>query len=134
MITMEDQFWNYPNTIQIVLTVFLSQFSSLLPSLLLFIIFLTFYFVLEYSCLTNNVVIVSGEQRKDSVIHIPVSILSQTPLPSRLPRNIEQSSLCYTAGPCWLPVLNIAVCTIPVCPSQTPQLSLPSPLPTPSSF
>ena len=29
-------------------------------------------------------------------------ILPQTPLPSRLPRNIEQSSLCYTVGPCWL--------------------------------
>ena len=29
-------------------------------------------------------------------------ILPQTPLPSRLPRNMEQSSLCYTVGPCWL--------------------------------
>ena len=42
-------------------------------------------------------------------------ILPQTPLPSRLPHKIEQSSLCYTVGPYWLSILNIAVCT---CPSQ----------------
>ena len=55
--------------------------------------------------------IVSGEQRRDSAIHIHVSILPQTPLPSRLPHNIQQSSLCCTVGPCWLSILNIAVCT-----------------------
>ena len=27
---------------------------------------------------------------------------AQTPLQSRLPRNIEQRSTCYTVGPCWL--------------------------------
>ena len=42
-------------------------------------------------------------------MHIHVSILPQTPLPSRLPHNIEQSSLCCTVGPCWLPMLNIIV-------------------------
>ena len=57
----------------------------------------------------NNVVTISGEQWRDSAIHIHVSILSQTSLPSRLPHNIEQSSLCYTVGPCWLSILNIAV-------------------------
>ena len=67
----------------------------------------------------NSVVIVSGGQRRDSAIHINVSILSQTLLPSRLPHNIEQSSLCYTGGPCSLSILNIAVC---MCPSQTPCL------------
>ena len=36
-----------------------------------------------------------------------VSILSQTPLPSRLLHNIEQSSLCYIVGPCWLSTLRI---------------------------
>ena len=51
----------------------------------------------------------SGEQRRDSAIHIHVSILPQTPLPSRLPRDIEQSSLCYTVGSYGLPILNIAV-------------------------
>ena len=48
-----------------------------------------------------NNVIVSGEQGRDSAIYIRVSILPLTPLPSRLPHNIEQSSLCYTVGP-WL--------------------------------
>ena len=61
--------------------------------------------------LINNVVMVSGEQQRDSAIHTHVSILPQTHLPSRLPQNIEQSSLCYTVGPCRLSILNIAVCT-----------------------
>ena len=35
-----------------------------------------------------------------------------TPLPSRLPHNIEQSSMCYTVvDPCWLSILNLAMCT-----------------------
>ena len=46
----------------------------------------------------NNVVIVSGEQQRDSAIHIHVSISPQAPLPSRLPHNVEQSSLCSTVG------------------------------------
>ena len=58
--------------------------------------------------LINKTVIVSD---------IDVSILPQTPFPSRLPHNIKQSSLCYTVGPCWLSILSIVVCT---CPSQTP--------------
>ena len=61
--------------------------------------------------------IVSGGQQRDSAIHIHVSILPQTPVPSRLPHNIEQSSLCCAVGLCWLSILNIAVCT---CPSQAP--------------
>ena len=40
--------------------------------------------------------IVSGAQQRDSVIHIHVSILSQTALISRLPGNIEQSSVLYS--------------------------------------
>ena len=48
----------------------------------------------------NNVVTVSCSQQSDSTTHIHVSFLPQTPLPSSLTRNIEQSSLCYTAGPC----------------------------------
>jgi len=57
-----------------------------------------------------------------------VSILPQTPLPSRLPHNIEQSSLCYRVGPCWLSILNTVACT---CPSQT--LIIPSPDPSPTT-
>ena len=45
---------------------------------------------------------VSGIQQSDSVIHIHVSILFQVLFPFRLFQNIEQSSLCYTVGPCWL--------------------------------
>ena len=41
--------------------------------------------------LINNVVVVSGGQRRDSAIEVHVSILPRTPLPSRLPHNIEQS-------------------------------------------
>ena len=44
-------------------------------------------------------------------IHSPPNFL-----PSRLPHNIEQSSMCYIEQPCLLSVLNIAVCT---CPSQS---------------
>ena len=50
----------------------------------------------------NNVVIVSGEKQRDSAIHIHAFILSQTPLPSSLLYNIEQSSICNIADPCWL--------------------------------
>ena len=74
----------------------------------------------------NNVVLVSGVQQSDSVIHIHVSILFQILFPFRLLQNIEQSSLCYTVGPCLVSILNIAVYT---CQSQTPNLSLTSTLP-----
>ena len=40
---------------------------------------------------------ISGGQQRNSAIHIHVSILPQTPLPSRLSRNIEQSSMSYTS-------------------------------------
>jgi len=69
----------------------------------------------------NNVMLVSGVKQSDSVIHILVSILFQIILPFRLLQSIEQSSLCCTVGPCWLSVLNIALCTYQ---SQTPNLSL----------
>jgi len=36
---------------------------------------------------------------------------SQTPLPSSLPHNTEQSSTCYTVSPCWLSIFNTAGCT-----------------------
>ena len=56
---------------------------------------------------------------------IHVSILPQTPFPSRLPHIIKQCSLYYTVGLCWLSILSIAVCT---CPSQTPYRYPPFPL------
>ena len=61
------------------------------------------FFFFFFNCLlcigvwpNNRVVIVSGGQQRDPAIHMHVSILPQTPLPSRLPHSIEQSSLCYT--------------------------------------
>ena len=60
----------------------------------------------QNSQLTNSVVMLSGEQGRDSDIHIQVSILPQIPLPSKLPHNIEQSSLCYAMHPCWLSILH----------------------------
>ena len=56
----------------------------------------------------NNAVLVSGVQQSDSLIHIHVSTLFQIPFPNRLLQNIEESSLCYTVGPCWLSILYIA--------------------------
>ena len=52
----------------------------------------------------NNVVLVSGVQQSDSVIHIYVSILFQILFPFVLLHNIEQSSLCCAIGPCWLSI------------------------------
>ena len=48
--------------------------------------------------------------------HIHVSLLPQTPLPSRLPHNTEQSALCWTVRPFWLSILNTAACTGPFPP------------------
>ena len=59
----------------------------------------------------NNIVIISGEQWRESAIHICVSILPQNSLPSRLAHNINQSSMCCTIGFHWLSILNIAMCT-----------------------
>ena len=82
--------------------------------------------------------IVLGTQQSDLAIQTPVSILPQTSLPSRLPRNIEQSSLGYTGGS-WLTILNVSVCPRP---SQTRHLYLPpmvrvvflQPLPPPAAL
>ena len=45
----------------------------------------------------NSVVKISGEQQRDPAIHLWVFVL-QTPLSSRLPYNIEQSSTYWTVG------------------------------------
>ena len=74
------------------------------------------YFILGYSQLT--MLIVPGEWQRDSAIHLKVSILSQTPLPSRLSYNIGQSSMRHTIGPCWLSILLTAVCVrVQSCPT-----------------
>ena len=55
--------------------------------------------------------LVSGVQQSDSVIHIHVSILFQILFPFRLLHNIEQHSLYYIVGLCWLSILNTEVYT-----------------------
>ena len=68
------------------------------------------------------------------VPYIGSGFLTTAPPERSLLQNIEQHSLCYTVGLCWLSILNIAVCT---CQSQTPSLSLPlhpSPVVTIISF
>ena len=55
----------------------------------------------------NGIVIVSGEQLRDSAIHMHIAILPQTPLPSRLPHNMEQHSVCSTVGPVCLPYSSV---------------------------
>ena len=76
-------------------------------------IFKKFLFYVRVS-LTNSVVLVSGVQQSDSVIHEQVSILFQICSPFRLLQSIEQSSLCCTVGLCWLSILNIVVCVCTV--------------------
>ena len=53
--------------------------------------------------------LISAVQQSDFVIHIHVSILFQILLTFRLLHDIDQSSLNYAVGPCWLSILNIAV-------------------------
>ena len=86
--------------------------------------FKNFSCVLEYGWLVNNVVIVSGEQWRDSAIHIHAFILPQTPLSPRLPYNIEQSSMYYTGGPCWLSIFKYSCVYMSIPNSQT----IPSPI------
>ena len=42
--------------------------------------------------------------------HIYMYPFSPNSFLCKLPLNTEQSSLGYTVGPCWLPILNIAAC------------------------
>ena len=58
--------------------------------------------------------IILGGQQSDPAIDTRVSILPQTPLPPRLPHNIEQSFMSYTGGPCWLSVLFIFLTFQPI--------------------
>jgi len=53
----------------------------------------------------NSVVLVSGVQQSDSVIRRHVFTLFEILLPFQLLQSIEQSSLYFTAGPCWLSIL-----------------------------
>ena len=71
-----------------------------------------------------KVVLVSGVQQSNLVTHTHVSIRFQILFPSRSLQSIEDSSLYYTIGPCWLSILYIVVCVC-VCSSQALDLCLP---------
>ena len=62
--------------------------------------------------LFRSVVLVSGVQQGDSVIHvyIYIYILFNILFHYDLLQDIEYSSLCYTVGPCCLPILYIVAC------------------------
>ena len=85
---------------------------------------------LQYSCLENLMDIGAWWATVHRVTKSPTRLsnfththtLFQIIFLFRLLQNIEQSSLCYTEGPCWLSILNIEVLA---CESQTPRLSLP---------
>ena len=66
-------------------------------------------------------------QGYSKVIQLYVHVLFCVLFHYRLLQGNEYSSMCYTVGPCCLPVLYIAVCS---CWSQTPNLCL-LPLPFP---
>ena len=83
------------------------QFHFIFTFLIYFFNFLFYTGIL----LINNVVLFSGVQQSDSAIHILGSTLFQVLFLFTLLHNTEQSSLCYTVGPCWFSILNIAVCT-----------------------
>ena len=54
--------------------------------------------------------LVSGVQQSDSVLHTYMSILFQILCPYMLLQDTEHSSQCYRVGPCWLSILYIVVC------------------------
>ena len=58
---------------------------------LFFTLFL-YWSMVDWQCSDS---FISGGQKRDSAIHTHVSILPQTPLSSRLPHNVEQSSLIH---------------------------------------
>ena len=60
--------------------------------------------------LIYNVVLVSGVQQSNSVIHMHIYILFPILFHYRLLQDIEYSSLYHTVGPCCLFILYIVVC------------------------
>ena len=69
-----------------------------------------FYFLFYIGIeLISNVVLVSGVQQSDSVIHKYIYYFSDS-FPYRLLRDIEYSSLCYTVGPRCFSILFTVMC------------------------
>ena len=87
-------------------------FKARTENLSLFFSLWTFYFCIGVWVI-NNAVIVSGEQWRDSVIHMHVFILPKLPSHPGCHATLSRESLYYTVGSCWLSILNIALCTYP---------------------
>ena len=66
-----------------------------------FCVFFFFSFLFYIGAQLINVVLVSGVQQGDSVIHTHASFLFQILFPIRLLQNTEQNSLCYTESSYW---------------------------------
>ena len=98
---------------------------ALLGTTHLFIYFESFLFHIGVQ-LINNVVILSGGQQRDSIIHTHVPILPKLPSHPGFHMTLSRV-LCYTVGPCWLPILNTAA-VYKLIPSS---LTIPSPHPFP---
>ena len=71
-------------------------------------------------------VLVSGAQQSNSVIHIHISILPQTPLLSKLSHNIEELYISFSSGPqlwpsrLWLPFCSLMECSLCVVEKRSP--------------
>ena len=65
--------------------------------------------------LIYNVVLISGVQKSNSVIHTPMFILFQILFSHRLLQSIEKASLSYIAGSSWLSVYILYILYIGVC-------------------
>ena len=78
-------------------------------------LFLVFLFLIEGQ-LIYNVVLISSVQQSDLVIYIYINthmyIVFQILFHYRLLQDIEYNSLCYTVGPCYLPILYKVVCRL----------------------
>ena len=68
--------------------------------------------------------IISVERGIDPAIHTHGPIPPQVPLPSRLPYSTEQSSLCYTVGPC--PLVTPVILSLLLVIQNFPCLVLPN--------
>ena len=60
--------------------------------------------------LTYKVVLICGEKPSDSIMHIPLSILSHILFHSGSLQATEHSSLCYTVGACCLFYTELCIC------------------------
>ena len=83
-------------------------------TLFLFVFSIFSFFLVNFIAiqLTYSVVLVSGVQQSESVIHMPISIPFQILFPYRLLQRLEEVSLCWTGGPSPSSVPYVVVCYV----------------------